>query len=371
MRVVGAMAPIAAAGLSDFGDILGLVAGVAVEPLVGAIQREARLPRMIELPSLPAVRVVAPRTLGTEPALVKLVLMTSAAGCGRILEAGCAVTLLAGDGRVQPNQGKTRDIMVERDLLAPAGLLVALLAARAKLPLMRIVLAVAAGAIGRQLVTIEITRMARVAFDGRVFTAQRELGCFVVVEADRRPLRRGMTSFAFLAVASGVLVLLGMAANAGRGDVLVTLACMTGPACHRFVSTNQGEPSLVVIEGLRFAPSVFAVAILAELAQTPFVRLGPLVTIDAAARSLAKRFAGFVASRARGRLMRAIELEIGQDVIEGLAIEPDDVGRAAFVVGMTVLAIALQSILVAAMEAALPLAIAGDILMALEAEFRL
>ena len=59
MRVVSTMAAIAGTGLSDLGHILGLVAGVAVKPLMGTVQRKSRLPCVIELPTFPAVRIVA------------------------------------------------------------------------------------------------------------------------------------------------------------------------------------------------------------------------------------------------------------------------------------------------------------------------
>ena len=281
------------------------------------------------------------------------------------------MTFFAGDGRVEADEWKPRDIVIEGDFLAPARLLVTLLAPRAELTFVGIGLAVAARTIGRQLVAVEISRMARIAFDGRVLAAQRKLGRFIVIEADRRPLRRGMAGFAFLSVTARMLVLLGMTTRAGHPNVLVALSGMASAASDRLVSANEDETGLVMIEGFGLPPCFLVVAILAERAQAPFVRLGLFVTIDAAARRLAERFIGLVAARARSGFVGAIELKVRQRVIEGFAIEPDDVGRAALVVGVTVLAVALQRIFIASVEAALPLPIAGDVFMAFEAQFRL
>ena len=76
---------------------------------------------------------------------------------------------------------------------------------------MRIVLLVAAGAIGRQLLAIKVAHMARVAFRRRMLAAQRKFRRLVMVEGNCRPLCRGVTRLAFLAVAASMFVLDRMA----------------------------------------------------------------------------------------------------------------------------------------------------------------
>ena len=63
MGVVLAVAGIAIRGQRDFGDILGDVAGLAIETAVRPGQRVARLCVVIEAPPGPAIRVVAERTV--------------------------------------------------------------------------------------------------------------------------------------------------------------------------------------------------------------------------------------------------------------------------------------------------------------------
>ena len=72
--------------------------------------------------------------------------------------------------------------MIKRDLLAPTRFLVALFTARAQLAFVRIIFFVAARAIGRELVSIEISGMARVALQGRMLAPKREFGRFVMIE---------------------------------------------------------------------------------------------------------------------------------------------------------------------------------------------
>lgn len=105
------------------------------------------------------------------------------------------------------NQRKPRDIVVEYDLPAPASFAVALLAAVAELALMRLILLVARQTGRRQFVSIEIAGMACVAFDFDVGTSKRKLRHLVMVETYGLPLRGGMASLAFDAVATSVCVL--------------------------------------------------------------------------------------------------------------------------------------------------------------------
>ena len=116
-----------------------------------------------------------------------LILVAARARARRVLERRRAVAFLAGYRRVEADEGKPREIVIEGDLLAPAGLVVTLIAARAELTLVRIVLLVTADASGRQLVAIEIALVARVALDLGVAAEKRELGRLGMVEVHRLP----------------------------------------------------------------------------------------------------------------------------------------------------------------------------------------
>ncbi len=57
-----------------------------------------------------------------------------------------------------------------------------------------------------------------------------------------------------------------------------------------------------------------------------------------------------MAAVAADGLVAALELEVGGGVIEGLAIELDDVGVSTLVVGVTILAVLVQGVGLAAVE---------------------
>lgn len=69
---------------------------------VDTFQREVRLLGVIEPPEVPAVRVVAELTPGTEGAMVKVIAaVTGAAVLVRIVEGCCLVALFTGDRGVE------------------------------------------------------------------------------------------------------------------------------------------------------------------------------------------------------------------------------------------------------------------------------
>src|SRR5262245_65532437 len=76
--------------------------------------------------------------------------MAAGAGAGGLLEGGGPLAGLAGDGGVQADEGKPRQVVVAGHCLAPARLLVAALAGRPKLARVRSILAVAGGTDGGQ-----------------------------------------------------------------------------------------------------------------------------------------------------------------------------------------------------------------------------
>lgn len=118
------------------------------------------------------------------------------------------MTALAGDYRMEPNQRKSSQIVVEFGSTAPTCLDVARVTADPKLTLMAVFGVVARDARhGRLHARVSMTTFA---LGGRVLAAQGESGGSVMVESHLRPFRRRMTTFAPVTAAAFMPVLKGM-----------------------------------------------------------------------------------------------------------------------------------------------------------------
>ena len=326
---------------------------------------------MIEAPSRPTVGVVTGGTIGAEPANVMSVTVAAHAFSGRILERLGAVTFLAGDYRMQSKKGKSRQVVIEGDLLPPARFVVTALAVAAQLAVMRVILAMAGDARHRELVAIEVARVAALARDLRVTAAQRKLGCLIVVEADRRPLFGSVAGLAIGAISTSVFVLQTMAGDARPGEILVSLPHMAYRARDLGVRADEGEPGFAVVEPFNLAPGLLAVTGIALFTQSTLVGIIALVTVKAAPG----RFAVFhvlarvldVAALAACSLVGPLQREVGEPMVEGLAVELNDIEWATLVVGVTNLALRLGCFGVAAVETAAALPIRGNRLVACQA----
>lgn len=109
-------------------------------------QREARLLCVVEAPKRPAVWIVARFASRAHAALVMRIVVAGSAGEWSTLERRTLVAGFARHRRMQANQRKLRQIVVESYFFAPARCVVARLAARAELAFMSIVLIVARAA---------------------------------------------------------------------------------------------------------------------------------------------------------------------------------------------------------------------------------
>ena len=188
MNVVSPVAVVAVVRQRDLGDVLGRMTGVTLQALMRSRQRIPGLCRMVEAPARPSIRVVAQGAISAQPPLVMPVPVTTRANPRRVLERRRAMTFLARHDGMAADQRKARNVMIEADLLPPAGLAMTAFAAGSELAFMRIILLVAGHAGRRELVAIEIARMAPVTLDLYVPAAQRKLGGLVVIEAHRLPL---------------------------------------------------------------------------------------------------------------------------------------------------------------------------------------
>jgi hypothetical protein len=338
MGVVLAVAGIAIRGQRNFGDIPGDVAGLAIEPAVRPGQRVARLYVVIEAPPSPAIRVVAESTVCPQATFMMLVPVAGGANQWRVLEQQSAMAFLARYDGVAPDQRKSRDVMIERRYSAPAALSVTLLAATAKPAFVLVILSVTRHTGRRQLVAIEIARVAHIALDLRMRGSQRKPCRLVMIEANRAPLVLVVAARALGAVSSGVDILNLMAIHACGADVLIALAHMARGARDCAMCTLERERRLVVVERFDLGPCGLAMTIVAGFPKTSLMRIVRLVTIEAATGRVAELCRLRVTADARYCLMCVPERKIRQFVIERLAVQLDDVGISPHMVCMAMIA---------------------------------
>src|SRR5262245_2609711 len=227
---------------------------MALQGPVGAGQGVGGLFVVVEPPARPAVGIVAGRAIGAEAAGVVEVLVTAGAGAGGILEGGGAMAGLAGDGGVQTDEGKARQVMVKGHRLTPARLLVTGLAGGPELALVGIVLAVAGGAVGGEPLAAGVAGVAAFAGELGVAPAQGKPRRLVVVEADGCPFGGRMAGLAGAAVAARMLVLQAVTGAAGGCQTLIALAGVALGAGHLLVGGHQLEPRFDVVEGFHAPP---------------------------------------------------------------------------------------------------------------------
>src|SRR5713101_8362623 len=140
--------------------------------------------------------------------------------------------------RVASDQRQSRDVVIEGHYAVPIVLAVTLLATRAKLALVPVILAMARHACCRQLVAIEIAGMAGIALDLAMCAHEWKFCFFVMIEGDGDPLFFVVTGFALGAVPSGMDILNRVAINTRSANPLVALADMARGARDIAVRTS-------------------------------------------------------------------------------------------------------------------------------------
>lgn len=262
-----------------------------------------------------------------------LIRMTAHAGARRILELERAVTVLAERHGVTAEKRERRLIVIELYVAAPAGFVVAALATCTKLPGVRVCAAMTPHAGGGKLDAVKRSAVTGVALDLCVAAVQRKFRGGQVIEVNCAPFCRVVTCFAFWTVAAQMGVLQTMTSHAGRIDILVYLACMAGRACDVGVRSNKQERGLTMVKRPNVTPRVLGVAAVAAGPETPKMRVALMVAVVASGRSFAI-FPPAVAAVAAHRLVRPLELEIRECVIEGLSIKLHNIGSATLVIRM-------------------------------------
>mgnify|MGYP007100013965 FL=1 len=152
MMILRLVTPVAVTRQIDLGDVFLCVAGMAAGRRMPASQGEPRLLCMVELPALPPGRIVATRTISTQPARVDVARLVASDAClGDHLVILVMMAQFALGARMTAQQRKLRQPMIEDDAALPpfVGLLVTALALLAVLPLVRIVLGMTGGALRR------------------------------------------------------------------------------------------------------------------------------------------------------------------------------------------------------------------------------
>jgi hypothetical protein len=367
MNIIGAVTAVARRRQGDFCHDLEFVAGMAVKFGMRPGQCKTGLPCMIEAPPRPAIRVVTHRAPRPKPSFVMYILVARGAHLRGLLIAWRSMALLARHCGMTSNQWKSRDVVIKGDLLPPTCVLVTLLTSRTQLSLVRIVFFVARNARHAQFVTVEITDVAGIALRRGVKTAKWKFSEFVVIELDDRPLLRGVAGLTFCAISPCVFVLDGMTADARDRQILILLTHVTGRTCDFLMCANQGKFRLGMIKCFGPPPAVFSVATVARVAEASFMRVNRFVAIDATPSCRPIRLLWLMAALAPYRPMFALQCEISQRMIERLAIELQNIGLTAFVVGMALLTLRLGRGVVATMKAPRILPVRRDLLMAAQA----
>jgi len=215
MHVVLSMTGLAGGGCVGRGS-RGPMAGRALESGVGAVQWEIGLAVVIERPQHPAVGVVAGfASIAQRPLVLVIVAMTFHALARSVAVGGRQVAFLAWCGRVQSDQGKARETVIEQHPAAPGILVVAVGALGSLLSLVGIVGPVTGHAGGLQFL-LQSAPVAGGAGDASMGALENEVGVAVVIEAHAKPTFLAVAVSAGLAVASLVAVVFGMAACARR-----------------------------------------------------------------------------------------------------------------------------------------------------------
>jgi len=258
--------------------------------------------------------------------------------------------------------------VVEGGYAAPIDLVVTPLAADTKLALVSIILPVTRNAGRCQLVAIEIARMARIAFDFRMPASQRKFRCLVMVEANRTPLVLLVAGLAFGAVPSGVNILDPVAIDAHGANPLVAFADMARGADDGAMCALKRELGLVVVERFDPRPCCLSMTVVARFPKATLVRIDHLVTVEAAPRGIAELYILQMTAAARHGFVGIAQLEIRKGVVEGFAIEQDDVGVSSLVIGVAVGATLLCSIRLERVEAPACQPICGNFLVACQAQ---
>jgi hypothetical protein len=293
------------------------MAVAAEEPFVGAVEDKSGSCAVIEIPELPAVRVVTVVALRSEVAAMHVDGGMARRAIERgVLECLRNVAFFAWNECVRSDQRKAGEIVIEEYLVAPAALVVAPLAGLSFLAFVYVVRLVAGVARSLELAFVAPFAMTVVARGLCVLAAERVLGVPIVVEISRLPRRRHMATLALRpeSAAMNVVPRVTPVAAPGRGIVEETSG-MALLARHGGVPTFEPEARVFrMIEG-DLRPSHRLVAVLALSSKAAGVLVVRFVTRLTVSR---RRFValGPVTALASDFTVSPLQWEIGPSVLE-------------------------------------------------------
>lgn len=143
MCVVSLMTAGAVSGCRYLAFYRVLVAGLALQTLMGSIQHKISLGIVVVLPEVPTVGVVAESAPCAEALLMVILGFVAAQAVHWGVLVGCTqVTLFAGSDCVQSDEGEPNQIVVKKEFFSPAEVRVALITSPTLLPPVDIILPV-------------------------------------------------------------------------------------------------------------------------------------------------------------------------------------------------------------------------------------
>ena len=250
--------------------------------------------------------------------------------------------------------------------LGPSGADMAGFALLSEMPLVVVVFLVASDTLRGQLVGERVVAVARIALLLRVPAVEQEASITIVIKTGVVPTDRTMTIATLVAAATVMGVIFCMTAEAGRRRVGKRIVCVAIEARGSLVLANQGEAGCVVIK-LDVEPVVGCMAVAALRAQRAGMRIVILVARKTVAGRVTVSLLGTMTVVALVLDMVTDQREVGKFVIERRRIQIDDLGIAAFVVGVAPGARGPAGATVLSMEAGLGLDVRSNVVMTIEA----
>ena len=194
---------------------------------------------MIELPCSPVGRVVAAVTLIAEAAAMRIIVaVTGHTDAVGVVKRRSCMAALTRDIRVCTDQRKTRDVMIEPHSRSPTRGNVASYTSIAELPLMHIIVGMAAATFRRQRV-VEISGVTGTACEATVTGGKREAGACFMIEVRGIPVKDIMAGATVRAESTFVCVVATMTrATAVVVEIAKVDSAMTSLAAQVFVTTE-------------------------------------------------------------------------------------------------------------------------------------
>ena len=191
-----------------------------------------------------------------------------------------------------------------------------------------------------------------------------------VVKARIAPADRAVAILALLAALALVDVVIGMAARTRRRRILKRLIFVTTKTSGIEMLANQRKTGHVMFE-FHVEPAGWRMAVAALGAQVVLMHVIGFVTAMAVLRRFPVSHVGFVALIALRICMRAEQSEVGVAVIEGKLVELQDVGVAAFMIGVTAVTGAFTGSTEAAVKAGTGVNVGRNLFVTIKTQFAL